>query len=241
MRRFHFTSGQIDRHAVTAVAWYEFVRSSEIQHVLGHVPGSYGRALEVGAGNGFQSQYLAERCTSLVCTEVNPASHAELGRSFLARERPNVSYVCCDARDLGRFADGEFDTIYSSNVLEHVTPLPAAMREFHRVLKDDGRMLHLLPTRAWKTGYFLGSLLKRERPQVHGEFAGHGAEWQGYGRATWAATFVAHGFDVVEVVGMPFYLGHANAFRPLLKAGNALRLAGSYLYVLRKSDAGRGR
>lgn len=240
MKRFNFTAAQVDRHAVSAVSWYEFVRASEVRHVLEHVPGSLGRTLEVGAGNGFQSQYLAERCRSLVCTELNPESHANLGRSFLARERPGVSYVCCDCRDLSRYAGGEFDTIYSSNVLEHVSPLPDALREFHRVLADGGRMLHLLPTRAWKVGYFLGSLLKRERPQVHGEFAGHGAEWLGYGPENWAAAFSTHGFELAEIVGMPFYLGHANAFRPLLKAGNALRLSGSYLYVLRKR-AGPGR
>ena len=234
MTRFRFTAADIDRHATTAKDWFEFVRGSEIRLTLSHVQGDLGRALEVGAGNGFQSLHLAERCGSLVCTELNADSHAGMGEAFLARSRPNVQYVCCDARDLGRFPDRSFDTIYSSNVLEHVAPLGAALAEFRRVLVDGGRMIHLMPSRAWKAGYFLGSLLKRERPQIHGEFPDHVAEFVGYGTARWARNFEDHGFALQERIGMPFYIGHANAFRPLLKAGNALGLAGSYMYVLAK-------
>lgn len=50
-----------------------------------------------------------------------------------------------DALDLGRFPDGCFAALYASHVLEHfdyVNRLPAALREWHRVLAPEG-VLHV--------------------------------------------------------------------------------------------------
>jgi len=48
-----------------------------------------------------------------------------------------------DARDLSRFADASFDEIYASHIVEHFDysgELENTLREWHRVLKPQGRL-----------------------------------------------------------------------------------------------------
>ena len=53
-----------------------------------------------------------------------------------------------EASDLSRFDDKVFDTIYSSHTLEHISywnDLIPTLKEWGRVLKDDGRILVSVP------------------------------------------------------------------------------------------------
>ncbi len=50
-----------------------------------------------------------------------------------------------------QFGEGSFDFIYCSHVLEHVPDDRKAMREFRRVLTDDGMAILLVPITAQKT------------------------------------------------------------------------------------------
>ena len=42
------------------------------------------------------------------------------------------------------------DVVFSSNVLEHVAAIDAFLDETARVLKPEGRAIHILPTPAWR-------------------------------------------------------------------------------------------
>lgn len=60
---------------------------------------------------------------------------------------PCVDHVC-DAGDLGQFADGTFDEVYASHVLEHfdyATSLMPTLIEWQRVLKPGGRLFVSVP------------------------------------------------------------------------------------------------
>ena len=61
------------------------------------------------------------------------------------------------------------------------------------------------------------------------------AELHAFGARVWTRKFAAAGLRVEQTVGMPFYFGYRNRFVPLMKAGNALRLPGTWLYVVRKA------
>ena len=57
-----------------------------------------------------------------------------------ALQRPEVDHLG-NAQDLSRFADGTFDAVYASHVIEHFDyngPLQAALKEWHRVLSPTG-------------------------------------------------------------------------------------------------------
>lgn len=58
----------------------------------------------------------------------------------------------CDARDLRKFRDRRFRTVFSNCALEHVNGIDRALASIARVLKTDGRLIMTVPDRnlnAW--------------------------------------------------------------------------------------------
>lgn len=112
--------------------------TSKLRKALGHEPGSFSRALEIGAGTGYFTLNLmrAGIVREAVATDLSPgmlkalaASAAELGLS--------VETEVCEASQLP-FEDGAFDLVFGHAVLHHLPDLPAAFREFRRVLRPGG-------------------------------------------------------------------------------------------------------
>lgn len=96
------------------------------------------RILELGGGNGYQ----AARLTALGME----VTSIDIARAPGEMHHPVEQY---DGHRIPR-ADGSFDVVFSSNVLEHVAHLDAMMLEIRRVLKDGGIAVHVLPTPAWR-------------------------------------------------------------------------------------------
>lgn len=131
----------------------ERLRKAEIEAVRGWLkPGL--RVLDVGGGSGYQASIMA----ALGC-DVSSIDIAD-------RPSPRTPYYPVQDYD-GRnipFADASFDLVFSSNVLEHIQPLPPILGETRRVLKVDGLAVHVVPSSVWRfwtsiTHY--GYLLKR--------------------------------------------------------------------------------
>jgi 2-polyprenyl-3-methyl-5-hydroxy-6-metoxy-1,4-benzoquinol methylase len=235
MRKFNFTRAEIDANSSSREQWHNFVRRREAEMAFSLIPGRrFGRALELGAGDGGQSTTIARYCEHLVCTEMDPTSHAWLGQGILDRRLPNVAYELCDAQDLSRYADASFDLVFSSNMLEHIPDVDRCLRECRRVLKDDGLMLHAMPSRWWKLFNAGINLARRRPPGIHGVSSSQREEFHAFGEAVWRARIASNGLRVVETVGLPFYPGHWGSVLPLIRLGNRLGLSASYLYVVRK-------
>jgi SAM-dependent methyltransferase len=74
-----------------------------------------------------------------------------LGDMYLTADLSNPgAMVKMDITDI-RYPDGSFDVIYCSHVLEHVPDDRRAMSELHRVLKEDGWAIILVPITAERT------------------------------------------------------------------------------------------
>ena len=75
-------------------------------------------------------------------------SEGEAGRTFryLPEAEPGMQYIH-DATDLGSIADGSYDFLLASHILEHVANPLRALEEFHRVLKPNGSILVAVPNR----------------------------------------------------------------------------------------------
>ncbi|MCI5049360.1 MAG: methyltransferase domain-containing protein [Rickettsiales bacterium] len=61
---------------------------------------------------------------------------------------PSVKpHIVADMLDMSMIPDGSVNAIWSSHNVEHLYPhtVPAAMKEFHRVIKDEGHILVTLP------------------------------------------------------------------------------------------------
>ncbi len=112
--------------------------TGKLRKALGHEPGRYPRALEIGAGTGYFSLNLlrAGVVSEAVATDISPGmlrrlehSATELGLS--------VETAACAATDLP-FEDDSFDLVFGHAVLHHLPDLHAAFREFGRVLRPGG-------------------------------------------------------------------------------------------------------
>lgn len=75
-------------------------------------------------------------------------SRGERGRTFhyLSGKDPGVQYIH-DVTDMSSIADGTYDFLLASHILEHVANPLRALQEFHRVLKPKGYALVLLPNK----------------------------------------------------------------------------------------------
>lgn len=98
------------------------------------------RVLEIGGGTGYQARLIAATGASVESIDV-AAPPPEVERFF-----PVHMY---DGKKLP-FPDGCFDVVFSSNVLEHIPDLETTLSEIQRVMKPDGRTIHILPTPAWR-------------------------------------------------------------------------------------------
>jgi ubiquinone/menaquinone biosynthesis C-methylase UbiE len=100
-----------------------------------------GRALEIGAGTGFNLAHYPDAVTELTLTEPDPHMARRL-REKLERGEGRGALVEAPAEALP-FEDDSFDTVVGTLVLCTAPDPAAAVREVRRVLKPGGRFLVL--------------------------------------------------------------------------------------------------
>jgi SAM-dependent methyltransferase len=112
--------------------------TGKLRKALGHEPGRYPRALEIGAGTGYFTLNLlrAGVIADAVATDVSPGMLRALERSARELGLP-VETAACEASRLP-FDDVSFDLVFGHAVLHHLPDLDAAFREFERVLRPGG-------------------------------------------------------------------------------------------------------
>jgi SAM-dependent methyltransferase len=97
------------------------------------------KVLDVGGGTGFQAKMMAERGCEVLSIDVSGSG--AYAQFFPVRRYDGVTLPV---------PSESVDVIFSSNVLEHVTNLPALLREMHRAIKPDGLLIHILPSPSWR-------------------------------------------------------------------------------------------
>lgn len=100
--------------------------------------GGEPRYLDIGCGGGVLTEELARR--GCVIHGVDMSSKAiEYARARAEQlSLPNATYEVGSAYNLSQFAEGSFDGVIMSDVLEHLHDLPTALDEVSRVLKPGG-------------------------------------------------------------------------------------------------------
>src|SRR5215472_4951774 len=115
------------------------LRSQEIRDVIERHGDllSHTDLLEIGSADGTQLSILGDSCKSI------------RGIDIVLPPHPAVPVIEYDGRSIP-FRDASFDLVFSSNVMEHVQDEHALHREMHRVLRPNGRCLHVVPSATWR-------------------------------------------------------------------------------------------
>lgn len=122
--------------------WIKYLhklRLKELEIIKPFLQTGFDEAIEIGAGDGFQSQILAKHCLKLYCTEINELRIKKL-------PNPNIEYMICDAETINDFfAEYSIDLVFSSNLLEHLSNPAAALKGIKKILKNEGLNIHIIP------------------------------------------------------------------------------------------------
>lgn len=135
------------------------------------------RVLEVGCGIGTMSERLLEVADLVVALEPNPFC-ASRTRALLGTHPRFTMHEStieqCDRADLQRH---QFDTVYCSNVLEHIEDDVAALKTFKEMVVPGGKVLIFVPAVPAAYGPLdaeLGHFRRYTRPQLARAFTAAG-------------------------------------------------------------------
>ena len=110
--------------------------------------------LDVGCGDGFFVQVVFEKPLE-AGIDLDPREVAQAEKSGSYQKVFHGS-----AADMP-FPNRSFKTVMSNCVLEHIPDIDAALREIHRVLKPQGRLLITVPSEYFNEGSFFQGLLQK--------------------------------------------------------------------------------
>ena len=167
-----------------------------IRSVIGDATGL--EVLDAGCGPGFLARdLLAGGAKRVAAFDVSPRM-VELARDC-AGERADI-FIADMAQPLDRLKDASFDLVVSSLALDYVRDWSRPLREFHRVLRDSGRLV-------FSVQHPMGSYDWLQPPSAFGVQYCE-AEWRGF---------------TDEPVTVPdYYRPFEEIINPLLGAGFAL-------------------
>ena len=115
--------------------------------------------LEVGCATGYIQDALGRNVVGVDVTE-----------SLLEKNRNKV--IRADALSLP-FKDGSFDSVYSVNVLEHVSDAGRMINECRRVVRSGGRLIIITPNGDMELFLDIAEKLRMKLPEGPHKFLGY--------------------------------------------------------------------
>ena len=154
------------RHPVDVEAdapWHRMIRAEldPVRDLAGK------RVLDIGCGRGGFATWLAKRQAApreVVGCDFSPVAVGMAERFAAASGVRNTRWEVADIQRLEQFADGEFDTVFSCETIEHVPDPPLAVRQLARVLKPGGRLFLTTPNYFSTIGLYRAYCWVRGKP-----------------------------------------------------------------------------
>jgi SAM-dependent methyltransferase len=146
------------------------------------------RVLDLGCSNGAHLARAARHCASIVGVDHDLAQLPIAARTIRAERLGNARVFAWDITTRLPFPDAAFDSVLFLDVIEHVVPRVAVLREIHRVLAPGGQLLVSGPNREtrWRRTLRAAGLFAYSDPD-------HKIE---YTRAEFVGELAAGGFTV---------------------------------------------
>lgn len=112
------------------------------------------RTLDCGCGNAYFSYRAVQRgadCLGITIHEWEK-HHCEEMRAFLALSEDQLEFRLGDLASLAAdpLHHGRFDQVLLLDVIEHILDAPAALRQIHDLLDEDGFVYITTPNRDWQ-------------------------------------------------------------------------------------------
>jgi len=153
--------------------------------------------LDLGCANGAHTLRAAARCARIFGCDYDARHLSVARREAMRLGIANAHLFTWDITGRLPFADRAFDAVLFLDVIEHLHPRVAVLREIHRVLKDDGRLLVSGPNRdtSWRRCLREAGLFAYADPD-------HKVE---YSREEFVGELAAGGFAVSGTLGPVVY------------------------------------
>jgi ubiquinone/menaquinone biosynthesis C-methylase UbiE len=187
----------------------KIIRIKEFDQVFHKWKASFKEPLlEIGSGEGQQYKMLKQKLNNVIPSDIEDKRwDYNLGKLMIV-----------NAEQLP-FETDSIQTVFSSNVLEHIYEIDESLSEMKRVLHPSGVMIHIMPTRAWKVVQFFGYHLSKTRDMlatgrlfnpfvkslVHGVSRNSISEYDYFSSKQWQKKFDSAGFKIEETTDLLFY------------------------------------
>jgi len=120
-----------------ALRWLHYIRKIELDTAVKFFPTKKNiRILEIGGGEGYLAKCISDLGYDVTSIDMNP------------RLPQNFPVEKVDASKLN-FQSQFFDLVFTSHVVPHIEDKENVFNEIKRVLKDDGIVIHVVPTPWW--------------------------------------------------------------------------------------------
>ena len=132
---------------------FRYRQEGHIVQCLANIDFAGKRVLEIGLGQGADSEQIIRRGAIWSGIDLTPESVDRVRRRLSMRKLPHESVTQGSVLRMP-YRDEEFDTVFSHGVLRHVPNVLAAQREIRRVLKPTGELIVMLYAR-WSLNYLV--------------------------------------------------------------------------------------
>lgn len=132
---------------------YRYGKEGHILRCLDEIDFKEKQVLEIGLGQGADSEQLIKRGAIWSGLDLTPESVARVQTRLSLRRLPHQSVKQGSVLQLP-YDDQSFDVVFSHGVLHHVPDIQVAQREIHRVLKPGGQLIVMLYAR-WSLNYLI--------------------------------------------------------------------------------------
>ncbi len=132
---------------------FRYTKEAHILDCLDRIDFKNKELLEIGLGQGADSEQLIKRGSHWSGLDLTDESVARVGTRLALRNLPFKALKRGSVLDIP-FENGSFDMIFSHGVLHHVPDIGAAQKELRRVLKPNGELVVMLYAR-WSLNYLI--------------------------------------------------------------------------------------